>query len=177
MKSKLECYVFNRKRPYMRFNKRYIGRAASDGQCWHLFRDRSMIFTMQCQNHVDPQTQGYYLHKLMHNFLDAYRMYSFKLPAWFQMGMGHWVERRESIRYNSFCFSEGVIPRVLFETRWAPKGQEDGHPGQGPAVRPGLCDQGVRRLPEPEYHMVTHSWVCYLWRLGPGEDEASSSTS
>ncbi|MFP6641506.1 MAG: hypothetical protein VCC04_14775 [Myxococcota bacterium] len=166
MKAKPECYVFERKRPYMQFNKRFIGRAASDGQCWHLFRDRAMIFTMQCQNHVDPQTQGYFLHKLMHNLLDSYRMYSFKLPAWFQMGMGHWVERRESTRYNSFCFSEGVIPRVLFATRWAPKVKKMVAKGKAvPFVQ--ACSTKEYGDFLPEYHMVTYSWVCYLWRLGP----------
>ncbi len=166
MKGKLECYLFEKERRYSAFTKRYIGRAASDGQCWHLFRDRAMILTMHGSNHRDLQVQGHFSHKLMHNLLDSYRMYSFKLPAWFQMGMAHWVERRESARYNSFCYSEGSIPRVLHRTRWAPRIKRMVARDRVPPFVQACATKEYGDF-EPELHMITYSWVCYLWRLGP----------
>lgn len=166
MNNKLEVFIFRRQRPYQRFARRFIGRAADNGQCWHMFRDRCMILAMPAHNEKDPQTTNYFLHKFFHNVIDAYRMYSFKMPAWFQMGMGHWVERRENIRYNTFCFSEGVLPKVLFETRWAPKVKKLVRKDKVLPFVQACAAKEYGQLP-PEYHMITHSWVCYLWRLGP----------
>lgn len=166
MNNKQEIYVFPRQREYVRFSNRYIGRSSADGQCWHMFHDRCMIFAMHAQGYPDPQVQNFFLHRLQHNLLDAYRMYSFKLPAWLQMGMGHWVERRESLQYNSFCFSEGTIPQVLFRTRWEPRVKKMVMKDD---VQPfvSLCSHEEYGNFPIEYHMICYSWVCYLWRLGP----------
>ena len=166
MNAKPELFVFDRQRVYSRFAKRFIGRAAADGQNWHLFRDRAMIMAMPANNQADPQTANYFAHRVLHNLIDSYRMYSFKMPAWFQMGMAHWIERRETVRYNSFCYSEGVLPKVLFETRWAPKVKKLVNKDRVLPFVQAAAAKEYGQLP-PEYHMITHSWVCYLWRLGP----------
>jgi hypothetical protein len=166
MNARQEIYIFARQRSYEEWGTRYIGRTSTDGQCWHLFVDRFMALGMHAQGHEDPQTTNYMFHRLLHNLIDAYRHYGFKLPAWFQEGMGHWVERRESERYNSFCFSEGTIPKVLYASRWLPRVRKMVAKGE---VEPfvSMCSlEEYGQLPL-EYHTICWSWVCYLWRLGP----------
>ena len=166
MKNRLEVYIFRRQREYFQWAIRYIGRGSEHGQCWHMFNDRMMVLGMHAQNQEDPQTTNFMFHRLTHNMLDAYRMYSFKLPAWFQMGMGHWVERRESRNWNSFCYSEGELPKVLFTTKWCPKIKKMVRKGKlEPFV--SLCSNDEYAQLPFEYHLVSWSWVCYLWRLGP----------
>lgn len=166
MQSRQEVYIFGRQRPYMEWGARYIGRASDDGQCWHMFVDKFLTMGMHAQGHEDPRTANYFFHRLFHNLLDAYRYYSFKLPAWFQEGMGHWVERRESVQYNSFCFSEGVIPQVLYTSRWLPRIKKTVAKGDFlPFVE--ICSREEYGQLPLEHHMLSWSMVCFLWRMGP----------
>lgn len=170
MNNKQEVYVFERQMHFDTFSKQFIGRSTTDGQCWHLFNTRAMVMCMHGAGHQDPQTQNYYLHRITHNLFDAYRMYSFKLPAWLQMGAGHWVERRESIRWNTFCFSEGTMGQAVLQflqdENWLPKIKKAVMENKVLPFVEGCTKQEYDDF-EPHYHMYTYSWFCFLLRLGP----------
>ena len=167
MKNKQEVFVFRRRRSYATFLEWAIGaKTVAEGCCWHHLSDRAMLMAMHGQGAVEPAVQNFFLHRMMHNYVDAYRVYSFKLPAWLQMGLGHWVERRESAAYNSFCFSEGTLPRVLNTSKWLPKIQKLVAKGK---VKPFVEIANFTEYGDfpPSYHMVNYSLVCFLISLGP----------
>lgn len=166
MMSKQEVYLFARGRDYHAFATAFIGRTSQMGQCWHNHQTRAMVTLMTAERQRDPQTTNFFIHRLTHNLLDAYRVYGFKLPAWFQMGLAHWVERREHAGYNTFCFSEGTLPRTLLRTRWTPRIKKLVARDKARPLIEVLAFEEYGRF-EPEEHMLTWSWVCFLWRLGP----------
>jgi hypothetical protein len=167
MKGKQELFVFDSQRDFERMMDWYVGaKVASGGICWHHLTDRAMLMAMQAAGQHDAETENHFFHWLMHNLLDAYRMYGFKLPAWFQMGLASFVERRECTNYNSFCFSEGTYPRLLYEEKWLPRIKQ--------MVRKDQVMPFVEAAPvieygnlAPEYNMIAYSLVCYQFSLGP----------
>lgn len=167
MLGKLEVFVFQTKRDYETFLDWFVGtKTVADGLCWHHLTDRAMLMAMHAESAEDPAVKNAFLHRLMHDFLDAYRMFSFKLPAWFQMGMAAWVERRENTYFNTFCFSEGTMPGVLYEDRWLPKIKKMVAKGR---VTPFVeaCNALEYGNFPPEYHMIAYSLFCYQLSLGP----------
>jgi hypothetical protein len=167
MKSKLEIYLFQTKRDYESFLDWYIGsRTASDGLCWHLLQDGAMVLAMHGENQSDPAIVNFFFHRLMHDLIDGYRGYQFKLPAWFQMGFGSWVERRENALFNTFCFSEGTMPAVLYSERWLPKVKKVVQKGRVTPFVEACTHTEYGDFP-PEYHMIAYSLVCYQLSLGP----------
>lgn len=166
MNGKQQLYVFEKQSHYDAFSTKFIGRTSAAGQTWHNFTDCAMAMLMHGQGYSDPQLQNFFLHRTAHNFLDAYRKYAFKLPAWFQMGLGAWVERRETPRFNTFCFSEGTIPKLLFDDNWLPKIKKMVLSDKVEAFAACCVRQEYGEFP-PEYNMIAYSWFCYLLRLGP----------
>ena len=167
MKNKQEIFVFRKRKHFNRFLQWSIGvRTEAEGFCWHHHIDRAMMMVMFDSGERDPSTQNFFLHRLMHNLVDAYRTYQYKLPAWIQMGIAHWVERRETPRANAFCFSEGTTPEKMLETRWLPKVRKMVLKGDVPPLAQfaGVTEYGELPL---SYHMVTYSLFSYLMSLGP----------
>ncbi|MSR74757.1 MAG: hypothetical protein EXS14_04715 [Planctomycetes bacterium] len=166
MNGKQEVYVFDRALAYDNFAGKFIGRTAPGGQCWHLFKSRAMVALIDASNHGDARLTNAIHHRVAHNLLDAYRMYSFKLPAWFQMGLAAFIERREDPNWNCFCYSEGTIPKLLYESNWMPKVKRMLTLGD---VDPFVAVAPIQEYGDlkPEYHMVSWSWFCFMLRLGP----------
>ncbi len=166
MNGKQEVYVFDRGMVYDNFAGRFIGRTAPGGQCWHLFKSRAMVALIDAANHGDSRLTNAVHHRVAHNLLDAYRMYSFKLPAWFQMGLAAFIERREEPAWNCFCYSEGTVPKLLYESKWMPKVKRLLSAGE---VQPFVAIAPVQEYGDlkPEYHMISWSWFCYMLRMGP----------
>ncbi len=166
MRGKHEVYLFRRDRDYERFTLDTIGRKAPFGQVWHLFHDGSLVLQTFEGNLTDPHFQSRVFHLLGHNLIDGFLAYTFKLPAWFQTGMGAWFERRESIQSNTFCYSEGVVPDVFNDHKWLPKIRKRVATGDLEAFAEVMNrnEYGQSKVGETLIH---YSWVCYLWRLGP----------
>lgn len=167
MYDKQEVFVWTRKKHHLRFVEWGIGATvAVEGICWHHLRDRAMFLSMHSDRQRDPCVANWFAHRLAHNFLDAYRIYTFKLPAWLQIGLGHWVERRENTLYNTFCFSEGMLPKVIKRPRWMPDVKKAVRKGDVPPFVE-WCDRTEYSAFQPQDHRVMWSMFCYLLSLGP----------
>ncbi|MBI1849125.1 MAG: hypothetical protein HYR85_02145 [Planctomycetes bacterium] len=167
MNNKMEIFMLDSKRDYEKLMDWYLGvQVVADGICWHHLTDRAMLLAMHGDGQEDPQTENYFFHRMMHNYIDAYRMFAFKMPAWFQMGMGAFAERRECAKYNCFCFSEGTMPRVLYEEKWLPKVKRMVAKGTPMSFVEEATATEYGAL-SPEYHMIAYSQICYLFSLGP----------
>ena len=166
MRGKQEFYIFGSEKQRKEFCDRYIGVASIDSQCWHLFRDRAMLGAMHEQKKGDPQNRNTFNHLLMHNLLDGYRAYTFKIPSWIQMGAAHWVERRENLHFNNWCFSEGGDVKLPNWWRWYPQIRELVSKGEAQPLVEVCSATEFSELPI-EYHMIAWSWFCFLLRLGP----------
>jgi hypothetical protein len=166
MKGHHEVYLFRRDRDYHAFGLHTIGRPSTFGQVWHLFEDGAMVLQTFEGNLTDPELRNRVFHLLAHNLLDGFLRYSFKLPAWFQQGLGAWVERREGIRSNTYCYSEGVIPEVLADFRWLPRIRKRVATGDHPPFVEVMDFNEYGQMPVAD-SLLGYSWFCYLLRLGP----------
>jgi hypothetical protein len=167
MKNKMEVFVFKRQKSFKQFLQWSTGQITGDeGICWHHHNDRAMMMAMFNGGDRDPETQNFFLHRLTHNFLDSYRAYQFKLPAWLQMGIAHWMERREAQKYNCYCFSEGTLPKYTKEWRFLPRVRKMVVSGDVQPFAQFASKIQYGDFPF-EYHMVNYSLFSYLLSLGP----------
>jgi len=166
MRNKQEVFVFGKRRHFLKFLEFCIGATtAPTGLCWHHKADSAMMAALHADGGDDVQVLNALLHRLMHSLVDAYRLRRYNLPAWFQIGIGHWAERRESQKHNTYCFSEGTKPSVPRTWRYLPAVKKRVAKGDVPPFV-SFSDH-VYGAFRPEDHMVCYSLVCYLLSLGP----------
>jgi hypothetical protein len=57
-------------------------------------------------------------HNVAHLLVDGLDNYLRETPAWVEEGLGHYYERRESERWNNFCWAEGKPPTMFMKPDW-----------------------------------------------------------
>jgi len=138
MSQKFEIFIFPTQRHAGKFMNTFLGHPAYlDGECWHTLQDDSMIAIMHEQNLHDVWLNNTFTHRLAYNMLQGFRGYQYDLPAWFLLGYGHLMERRERTDFNTFFFGEGRMP-----TDWWGRGKWK------PAIRKWVAKNEVRPLVE-----------------------------
>lgn len=61
---------------------------------------------------------GHVIHNLAHNLCDGHGNYHRETWAWLEEGLGHYYERREQDRGNTFCWAEGKPPADFLKPDW-----------------------------------------------------------
>lgn len=120
MRSPFEIYVLKGENNYLRWEDKFIGRRSIAGQKWHLFTDRSLVFTTYYYGNV-KLFNNFLMHNFSHLLLWGYRGWTFKLPGWMHIGYAHFVERSITPKFNTLCFDEGGEPETVKGWRWAIK--------------------------------------------------------
>ncbi len=108
-------------------NDKFIGRASDKAGVQHHIRDEPnfMVFTTSEQQVARDQGKGdtifqnHVCHNIAHNLCDGHGNYYTETPAWIEEGIGHYYERRENTRHNTFCWSEGSAPRDFLKPKWS----------------------------------------------------------
>ena len=166
MRNKLEVFVFVRPRDYQWFCDGHIGRVIPTGQAWHHMQDNALFVAMTDAGNPDARSHNAFIHRITHNLLDAYRRYGFKMPGWLQIGLAHWIERRENQRWNTYCWGEGTEIKEHPTYKWLLRVRRLVRQDKAmPFV------EGASRIEYSEFseadHLIAYSWFCYLMRLGP----------
>lgn len=119
-REKYEIYIFDKREAKLgKVLQKFLGHSPQlDGECWHTLKDDGMCAFMHCENLHDFQLNNTFTHRLAFNFAQAYRSYQFDNPAWFQLGFGHFFERRERTDFNTFLLGEGRMPDLWGNTKW-----------------------------------------------------------
>jgi hypothetical protein len=122
-KGKFEVYLFRRERVYQRFSDLYVGKQASHGQEHNNFGDDALAYLtfMGGEASTFRDFRAHVNHKVSHIFLRGYRHYSTELPAWIIEGHGHWRERLDQDRHDTFCYSEASLVSGWRTSKWKVK--------------------------------------------------------
>ncbi|MEW6746423.1 MAG: hypothetical protein AB1486_27085 [Planctomycetota bacterium] len=121
-----ELYLFQRYADHHNFVDRYVGTALDKaGVQWH-FRDQPNFIILSICADLAEQKLGrgdaivanHVIHNLAHNLIDGHNNYYRETWAWLEEGLGHYYERRETPRYNNFCWAEGAPPEQFVKPDW-----------------------------------------------------------
>lgn len=66
----------------------------------------------------DAIFHGHVIHNLAHNLADGHGNYHRETWGWLEEGLGHYYERREQDKGNTFCWSEGRPPAEFLKPDW-----------------------------------------------------------
>ncbi len=167
LRQKVEIYIFE-KQPLMgQFLKTYLGHSSTlDGHCWHTLKDDGMQVIMHCDNMSDVYCNNSFTHRLSYVLMQGFRGFFYDLPAWFLIGFGHLMERRERTDFNTFFFGEGQLPRDFWgRQKWK---MEVRKMVDAADTRPFVEIAEFTQPNElrPEEHGIIWSMVSYQMQLG-----------
>lgn len=121
-----EIYLWSDYTPHHEFVDRFIGgRNDKGGVQWH-FRDPPNYEIFSCAESIvtaqvakgDGALANHLFHNVAHLMADGYNNYLRETPAWIEEGLGHYYERRENPRWNTFCWAEGKPPTDFTKPNW-----------------------------------------------------------
>jgi hypothetical protein len=117
-----ELYLFDDYNEHHIFVDKYIGRANDKAGLQHHVREKPnfMMYTF-AESQVsggDQALANTVIHNVAHNLVDGYGNYFRETWAFLEEGLAHYYERRETPRYNTFCWSEGKPPTMFQKPNW-----------------------------------------------------------
>jgi hypothetical protein len=126
MPNRYEILLFQSYEHHHAYVDRFVGTSNDKGAVqWH-FRDAPrMISVSMCADLTESQfgrtdsvLANHFLHNVAHSLIDGSHDYYRETWAWLEEGMGHYYERRESPRFNNFCWAEGAPPAEFQKPDW-----------------------------------------------------------
>jgi len=109
-KGKFELLVLPTASDQVTYLMKQFGLSVRRTQRWNVI-DRSslIVVTNLSENELttDTQLHGHVVFNMSINMLDGYKHYSYDTPCWLREGLGHFMEREVTPRFNTFDASEG----------------------------------------------------------------------
>ncbi len=126
MPTPYEIYLFRDYTQHHAFVDTYFGRGQDKGGLQHHDREMPNFILFTTAESViserfgkgDGSLANHVMHNGAHVLIDGYNNYYRETPAWLEEGLGHYYERRENIRINNFCCSEGKPPTEFIKPDW-----------------------------------------------------------
>ncbi len=137
-----EVYLFAEYEHHHAFVDRYIGGRNDKGAVqWHFTQEKGKAFgakpgdpDVDLKNFIaltiaesqvaltigkgDGAMATHVYHNVAHLLVDGLDNYLRETPAWIEEGLGHYYERRESVRWPTFCWAEGKAPTMFMKPDW-----------------------------------------------------------
>jgi hypothetical protein len=111
-----------------RYMGKFAGIADSRGDCQRFnFMRSDSLFTGACIEQSDgsklddSQLHNLLVFNLVHNLIDGYEHYWYRLPAWWCEGLAHWHARRAYDGYGSFSGMSAEDASRVHDWNWPPK--------------------------------------------------------
>jgi hypothetical protein len=131
---RFEIFLSEDEATWQEFKLRYFGIRTGHPQRWNMkvdtvdngivqARSRCMLFGISArQAHVrhDQHMHNALRHNMAINFLDAYMLYLFDLPAWVREGYAHYMRRLNQKGYSFYDSGEGAAAIEKDAEEWAP---------------------------------------------------------
>lgn len=123
---RFELYLFQTYPQHHAYVDRFVGSAEDRGAIqWH-FREEPRILALSTCADLTEAASGtsdailgsHVIHNIAHVLVDGCDGYYRETWAWLEEGLGHYYERRETPRYNNFCWAEGAPPTEFYKPDW-----------------------------------------------------------
>lgn len=149
--------------------RHFFGLRTRRTQRWNIVDKDTLhlvIHTQQGQFRKDIALHGHFVFNQTIQMLNAYKHYSYEIPTWIKEGIGHWMERRVSPKYNSFDGSEGNVPRMTSKENWEPPTRSLVAKREAVTMAQLINLKGFADM-ELDHHFTSWSMVDYLIREHP----------
>ncbi|MCA9320973.1 MAG: hypothetical protein KDB53_09575 [Planctomycetes bacterium] len=108
---KFAMFYFRDKGHLRSFVRSFVGNYPDPDGVWHnSVKDVGLSLAAFIQHDRDPWVNNVFTHRLAMALLLGYRRFTHYLPAWFVIGFGHVMERRERTDYNTFIAGKAPLP-------------------------------------------------------------------
>jgi hypothetical protein len=126
MDAPYELYMFDDYAEHHALVDKFIGRANDKAGVQHHDREKPnfMVFSTSESQVARDKGKGeaifsnHIFHNVAHNLADGFHNYYRETWGWLEEGIGHYYERRENERHNTFCWSEGRPPAEFLKPDW-----------------------------------------------------------
>ena len=115
---------------------------------------------------LDAALHNNLIFNLTINMIDGYKHYSYDPPIWLREGLGHWFERDNDPRFNTFDSSEGSAAEKFNKVDWEPEVAKMLGKGDAPTMAKAVNLRTYAEL-DRELHLFTWSIVDYFMREHP----------
>ena len=169
MGGKYQLFLFENYTEHHNLCDKFTGRVNDKAGLQHHMRDdpNFMMYT-QAASQIqggDVALANNVIHNVAHNLVDGYGNYYRETWAFLEEGLGHYYERRENPKHNTFCWAEGAKPADFQKEKWEgsilnivrrkkdpPLSQwcEKLQPGELGGIEQGLCWSIVRWMIETD---------------------------
>ena len=131
MPMKFEVLMLHYEADLLETKQHYIGHIDAHPQRWHnTWRppntepaSRSMWFGFSTEADKmkhDQHVHNALLHNVTINILDGFMLYLVEAPVWLRSGFGHYMSRRNSMKYNFYDLDEGSSEQSRDAEEWKP---------------------------------------------------------
>ncbi len=168
-KGKFEVLILPSESAVASYLKGEFGLGTKLTQRWNITRRDTLtlvVNTQQGQLREDWALHGHLGFNLAINLLDALKHYSYDTPIWIREGLGHFVEREISPKWNTFDSSEGSVGEISHKEKWEPEVRKLAVSGDAPRMAELISMKDYADLNLPR-HYTTWSMVDFLMRTNP----------
>lgn len=125
MANKYLIMVTDKSSTYFDYLKSFTGLQSKFGQRWHFLKEGALYYGVASDLNNGALRHDTALHNdlifnITINFIDGFRHYSYDLPVWIREGLGHWFERRNSPKWNTFDQDEAAPFKPSSKWKWKP---------------------------------------------------------
>jgi hypothetical protein len=125
MNEKFMIMVMDKGNTYFDYLQNFTGRQSKFGQRWHFMKQGALYYGIGTDMAKGALRHDTALHNDLIfnatiNIIDGFRHYSYDLPVWIREGLGHWFERKNSPKYNTFDQDEAAPMDPPSKWKWEP---------------------------------------------------------
>jgi hypothetical protein len=117
-----EVYLFEDYATHHKLVDVYMGISQDKMGVTHHVREKPNFLAISAYEAITPEGDWAFanlvIHSIAHNLVDGYNNYSKETWAWFEEGLAHYYERRETPNHNTFCWTEGRAPTMFEKPSW-----------------------------------------------------------
>jgi len=170
-KGKYEVLILPTEAAHVTYLRDNFGLTLKKSQRWNIVSRQAISVTIhekQGSLKVDTAMHAHVAFNLGHNFLDGFKFYAYDSPIWLREGLGHFMEREISEKYNTFDGGEGSVPEMTKKSDWGAEAIKLARSGKAPRMAAMVRFKNYGEL-ELDHHFTTWSMVDFLVRAHPDE--------
>lgn len=115
---------------------------------------------------LDAALHNNLIFNLTINLIDGYKHYSYEAPVWVREGLGHWFERANDPRFNTFDSSEGGAADMFNKVDWEPEVVKLVNKAELPTMAQLVNLRNYAEM-DKGHHLATWSVIDFLMRAHP----------
>ncbi|MEZ6016428.1 MAG: hypothetical protein R3F49_15020 [Planctomycetota bacterium] len=168
-KGKYEVIVLPGLSQYRSFLTASYGLTTKKPQRWNVIPRDTMQYAVHLDEgklKLDAALHNNLIFNQTINYFDGFQHYSYEGPVWLREGLGHWFERDNDPRFNTFDSSEGGQADMFNKVDWEPEVVKLIAKGDAPTMAQLVNLRNYAEM-DKSHHLATWSIIDFLIRAHP----------